>query len=181
MRPMPFNSIFYCNCFDIYHSGLASSVLFCSRLYSEDIHCVQVNLCQKYLFSHQLTHNMTKDCSSIYKFNTWKQQAQNMRRTCCAQKLFFVFVLTFKTICVHNLFSPCSDLVVFMYWTGKSMNNFLSYCGLVDPRISASDKDLPVMCGHKNTVFENKFVGKERGLFQSMILRCLLKLRMNST
>ena len=24
------------------------------------------------------------------------------------------------------------------------MNNFLSYCGLVDPRISASDKDLPV-------------------------------------
>ena len=105
---------------------------------------VQVNLCQKYLFSHQLTHNMTKDCSSIYKFNTWKQQAQNMRRTCCAQKMFFVFVLTFKTICVHNLFSPCSDLVVFMYWTGKSMNNFLSYCGLVDPRISASDKDLPV-------------------------------------
>jgi hypothetical protein len=31
-----------------------------------------------------------------------------------------------------------------MYWTGKSMNNHLSYCGLVDPRISASDKDLPV-------------------------------------
>ena len=24
------------------------------------------------------------------------------------------------------------------------MNNLLSYCGLVDPRISASDKDLPV-------------------------------------
>ena len=22
-------------------------------------------------------------------------------------------------------------------WTGKSMNNLLSYCGLVDPRISA--------------------------------------------
>ena len=27
---------------------------------------------------------------------------------------------------------------------GKSMNNLWSYCGLVDPRISASDKDLPV-------------------------------------
>ena len=26
----------------------------------------------------------------------------------------------------------------------KSMNNLLSYCGLVEPRISASDKDLPV-------------------------------------
>ena len=24
------------------------------------------------------------------------------------------------------------------------MNNLLTYCGLVDPRISASDKDLPV-------------------------------------
>ena len=30
-----------------------------------------------------------------------------------------------KTICVHNMFSPCSGLVVFMYWTGKSMNNLL--------------------------------------------------------
>ena len=30
---------------------------------------LQVNLCQKYLFSHQLTHNMTKDCSIIYQFN----------------------------------------------------------------------------------------------------------------
>ena len=37
-----------------------------------------------------------------------------------------------------------SELVVFMYWTGKSMNNLLSYFGLVDPRISASDKDLSV-------------------------------------
>ena len=27
---------------------------------------------------------------------------------------------------------------------GNSMNNLLSYCGLVDARISASDKDLPV-------------------------------------
>ena len=31
-----------------------------------------------------------------------------------------------------------------MYRTGKSMNNLLSYCGLVDMRINASDKDLPV-------------------------------------
>ena len=26
------------------------------------------------------------------------------------------------------------------------MNNLLSYCGLVDAKISASDKDLPVHC-----------------------------------
>ena len=50
-----------------------------------------------------------------------------------------------KTICVHNMFSPCSELVVFMYSTGKSMNNLLPYCGLVDVRINASDKDLPVL------------------------------------
>ena len=35
---------------------------------------VQVNLCQKLLFLHQLTHNMTIN----YKFNTWKLHAQNM-------------------------------------------------------------------------------------------------------
>ena len=37
---------------------------------------VQVNLCQKLLFLHQPTHNMTTDCSLYYKFNTWKFQAQ---------------------------------------------------------------------------------------------------------
>ena len=35
-----------------------------------------LNLCQKLLFLHQLTHNMTTDCSLNYKFNTWKFQAQ---------------------------------------------------------------------------------------------------------
>ena len=49
-----------------------------------------------------------------------------------------------KTICVHNMFSTCSELGIFMYWTRNSMNNLLSYCGLVDGRISASEKDLPV-------------------------------------
>ena len=36
----------------------------------------QFFLCQNLLFLHQLTHNMTTDCSSNYKFNTWKFQAQ---------------------------------------------------------------------------------------------------------
>ena len=31
---------------------------------------VQVNFCQKLLFLHQLTHNMTTDYSLNYKFNT---------------------------------------------------------------------------------------------------------------
>ena len=42
------------------------------------------------------------------------------------------------------VYTTCTELVVFMYWAGKSMNNLLSYYGLVDARISASDKDLSV-------------------------------------
>ena len=33
---------------------------------------IQVNLCQKLLFLHQLTHNMMTDCSLNYEFSTWK-------------------------------------------------------------------------------------------------------------
>ena len=33
------------------------------------IRIIQVNLCQKLLFLHHLTHNMTTDCSLNYKFN----------------------------------------------------------------------------------------------------------------
>ena len=32
----------------------------------------------------------------------------------------------------------------FSYRTGNSMNNLLSYCGLIDAKIRAYDKDLPV-------------------------------------
>ena len=42
------------------------------------------------------------------------------------------------------MYTTCSEIVVFMYGIGKSMNNLLSYCGLVDARIRASNKDLPV-------------------------------------
>ena len=37
-----------------------------------------------------------------------------------------------------------SSFGIFMYRTGNSMNNLLSYCGLIDAKISASAKDLPV-------------------------------------
>ena len=46
-----------------------------------------------------------------------------------------------KTMYVHNMFWACS----FCVRTGKSMNNLLSYCGLVDARTRASEKDLPVL------------------------------------
>ena len=42
------------------------------------------------------------------------------------------------------MYTTCSELGIFMFWTCNSMNNLLSYCGLDDARISASEKDLPV-------------------------------------
>ena len=42
------------------------------------------------------------------------------------------------------MYTTCSELAIFMYRTRNSMNNLLSYCRLVDARISASEKDLPV-------------------------------------
>ena len=55
---------------------------------------LQVNLCQKLLLLHQLTHNMTTDCSLNYKSNTWKFQAQTWEMS--------------ETISVHNMFSSSS-------------------------------------------------------------------------
>ena len=39
---------------------------------------------------------------------------------------------------------PRFELGIFMYWTCNSMNSLSSYCGLVDAKVRASDKYLPV-------------------------------------
>ena len=91
---------------------------------------MQVNIWQKLLFLHYLTYNMTTDCSLIYQFSAWKLQSWQL-----LLPMFSPWI---------EMFSPCSELIVFMRWIGKSMNNLFSYCGLVDTRISASEKDLPV-------------------------------------
>ena len=44
-----------------------------------------------------------------------------------------------KTICVHNMFLICSEL-----GTRNSMNNLSTYCGLVEAKMRASDKYLPL-------------------------------------
>ena len=44
----------------------------------------------------------------------------------------------------QRMYTTCSELVFFHVRTGKSMNNLLSYFGLVDVRINDSEKDLPV-------------------------------------
>ena len=46
------------------------------------------------------------------------------------------------------VFTTCSELVVFMYRTCNSMNDLSSYCGLVDAKLRASEKDLPVLGIH---------------------------------
>ena len=119
-----------------YLVNMLTRVLSWSKI-DKNVLTLQVNLFQKHLFLHQLTHNMTKYCSLIYQFSTWKLQAHNMLGT----QILFLFLFWHSE---QFMYTTCSELVVFMYWTGKSMNNLLSYCGLVDPRISASDKDLPV-------------------------------------
>ena len=78
---------------------------------------LQVNLCQKLLFLHQLTHNMKTDCS-------WNYREDYKRRTLEEHVLLMFCAFSFH---------------------GNSINNLLSYCGLVDARISASEKDLPVL------------------------------------
>ena len=111
---------------------------------------VQVrNPCQKLLFLHQLTHNMTTDCSLNYHFSAWKFQAQNMGKTWgehvvqtnCLLFLFWHSEQLMCTTCsthILPMFSPCSELGIYMYLTGNSINNLLSYC------VKASDIDLPV-------------------------------------
>jgi hypothetical protein len=38
------------------------------------------------------------------------------------------------------MYTTCSELAIFMFWTCNSMNNLFSYCGLVDARIGTSEE-----------------------------------------
>ena len=44
---------------------------------------------------------------------------------------------------------PRFELGIFMYWTCNSMNNLSSYFGLIEAKVRASDKDLPVLVSIK--------------------------------
>ena len=54
------------------------------------------------------------------------------------------FVLNFRNNFCAQYVLPSFELGIFMYWTCNSINNQPSHCGLVDAKIRASDKDLPV-------------------------------------
>ena len=75
--------------------------LFVNRLAMIFCQChLKLNFYQKLLFLHQLTHNMTMDCSLIYKFNTWKLRTRGehvMYRNCFWHSEHFS----------NNMFSPC--------------------------------------------------------------------------
>ena len=50
----------------------------------------------------------------------------------------------------------CTKHVLNLYFSGNSMNNHLSYCGLADARMRVSKKDLPVT---KHFIVMNKIIG----------------------
>ena len=106
---------------------------------------LQLNLCQKISFLNLLTHNMTRDCS-LNPLKNRKIQVQNMLST--NNKYCFECQKNQETI-----FVP----VVILYFLGNSMSNLLSYCGLTDARMRASEKDLPVF----NKEFQDMFNDKE--------------------
>ena len=79
---------------------------------------LQANLCQKLIFLQNMGRTVVyKNCS----------ECQN-----CQNQFLYITWL---------------ELGIFMYWTCNSMNNLSSCCGLVDAKIRASDKDLPVIQG----------------------------------
>ena len=62
---------------------------------------------------------------------------------------------------------PRFEVGIFMYWTCNSINNLSSYCGLVDAKIRASDKDLPVQHNKYETAtyFSSLKPNLDMGLF----------------
>ena len=68
-----------------------------------------------------------------YKLRTWGEHVAYINYSECQNINKKQFVCT-----------TCSKLGIFLCWIGNLMNNLLSCCGLVDTKIRASDKDLPV-------------------------------------
>ena len=86
---------------------------------------VQVNLCQKLLFLHQLTHNMTTDCSLNYKFNTWKFQAQTWGEHVVYRNCFWHSEQFLYTTCSPHVLQKEELLTkIYLYWCNYELTNF---------------------------------------------------------
>ena len=77
----------------------------------------------------------------------------------CTQIVFGLCFDIQNNLCTQTqhvlpVFSPCSELVIFLYWTCNSMNNLFLNCRLVDARISASEKDLTAI--YLNLIYSEK-------------------------
>ena len=90
---------------------------------------LQVNLCQKLLFLHQF--NPQCIWQKIVHWLTSSVHENSKLRTCYVHKLFF-FVLTFRTIHVHNMLWVCNFHVlnwyfnsVVIFWVHWSKNKSL--------------------------------------------------------
>ena len=73
-----------------------------------------------------------------YDQRLFSEFPEKYKFTCCVQKLFFCFRFDIQ----NNI---CTQHVLNLYFSGNSMNNLSSYCGLTDSRMRASEKDLPVL------------------------------------
>ena len=72
-------------------------------------------------------------------------QVQYMKMAGSEHAQNIVYINCYECQNKNNLVhTTCSELAIFMYWISSLINNQSSYCGLVDVRISAFDKDLPV-------------------------------------
>ena len=81
-----------------------------------------------------------RECTKGAKLLTW---AEKLNKLFTVMSLFW---MSKQKTTKQFIYTTCFELEVFMYnWTVKSMNNLLSYRGLVDARMSASKKDLPVL------------------------------------
>ena len=72
--------------------------------------------------------------------DSWLQYKKNTSWEHVVYKNCFLFLFWHSK---QFLYTTCSELVFFLYWSWESMNNLSSYCGLTDSRMSASDTDLP--------------------------------------
>ena len=74
------------------------------------------------------------------------------------------------------MYTTSSELVVFMYWPGESMNNLLSYFGLVDARISTSEKDLPLLPSNLRSLIQFLKILYEGAFFHSYFCKISMEL-----
>ena len=82
-----------------------------------------------------------RDCSLNYNFST-----------CCLHQIVFCFGIQNNLVYTKYILI---ELIVFLYWTRNSTNNLSSYFGLIDARMGASDKDLPVLLAVQMDMFMN--------------------------